>query len=386
MTRDNETWVQNILVKQYGIEAFMPEVIGSILENGCKLADLNRVIARTRGLRSFPKAWRRVAGQQERFAKEAEEKGHLESAAMLYHRAAMYYGKAQLYFHQDSDKKLSMHADLVRCHEKVCQYAPYRMERVVLPFEDKNIYGVLHLPNIQEPVPAILLVPGMDMIKEDKPNPFENHYLQRGMAVLVMDGPGQGETRAKGLKVTLDNYQKAGSKMLDYLTSLPEVDSEKIGLLGISMGSYWGPLIAANDSRIKAVVGALGAYLEKDISFKSAQPGFRRNYMYMSGIYDEDEFDQMASQMTLANVVDQIKIPMLLACGEFDELCPPEQVERFFNMLDCPKEMWMFEDEFHPMGGVAPEFYPWAIDWLKDCLTRGVDPKLEKKIFFESRQ
>ena len=34
------------------------------------------------------------------------------------------------------------------------------------------------------------------------------------------------------------------------------------------------------------------------------------------GVYDEDEFDRMAKEMTLAKVADRIKIPMLLACGE----------------------------------------------------------------------
>lgn len=97
MTRDNETWVQNIFVNMYGIEAFMPEVMGSLLENGYKLTDLKRVESKTRNLRSLPKAWRTVAKQQEGLAKEAEERGHFETAGLLYHRAALYYGKAQLY-------------------------------------------------------------------------------------------------------------------------------------------------------------------------------------------------------------------------------------------------------------------------------------------------
>ena len=75
MTRDNETWVQNIFVKMYGIEAFMPEVKGSLLENGYKITDLKRVESKTRNLRSMPKAWRWVAKQQEDMAREAEEKG-----------------------------------------------------------------------------------------------------------------------------------------------------------------------------------------------------------------------------------------------------------------------------------------------------------------------
>jgi hypothetical protein len=70
-------------------------------------------------LRRLPKAWRMVAKQQEDFAREAEEKGHAQTAALFYHRAALYYGKAQLYFHEDSPKKKQMHADLVRCNQQL---------------------------------------------------------------------------------------------------------------------------------------------------------------------------------------------------------------------------------------------------------------------------
>ncbi len=385
MARDNETWVQNIFVKQSGIEAFMPEVKGSLLENGYKNTDLKRVESRTRSLRSMPKAWRAVALQQEMLAREAEENGHRETAGLLYHRAAVYYGKAQLYFHEDSPRKKEMHADVVRCYQKVCLFSDTPVERVILPFGGHKIYGILHLPPGKGPFPAVLQVPGMDMIKEDKPNPQDNPYLKRVMAVLSIDGPGQGETRVNGLKVTLENYQEAAKVFLDYLSKRPEIDSTRIGLLGISMGSYWGPLIAAHDSRVKACVAALGCYLDKHRIFAAAQPGFRRGYMYMSGIHDDKQFDEMARQMTLAKVADRIKVPLLLACGELDELCPPEEVRAFFEMLSCPREMWIFEDEFHPCGGVAAELYPWAIDWLRDCLLKGCDPGHKKERFFPTR-
>ncbi len=65
------------------------------------------------------------------------------------------------------------------------------------------------------------------------------------------------------------------------------------------MGSYWGPRIAAFDPRVKALVGAMGNYLQKDTIFKHSKPAYRANYMYMSNTYDEDAFDAMAAQMTL---------------------------------------------------------------------------------------
>lgn len=385
MRRQNETWIQDKFVGMYGIEAFMPEVQASLEEKGYKHTDLKRIISRTRSLRSMPKAWRMVAKQQEKYAVEAEERGHLVTAREMYHRAALYYGKAQLYFHQDTTRKKEMHADMVRCYKKVCEYSSYRMKRVEIPFQDKKIYGVLHLPKTDKPVPTVLLVPGMDMIKEDYPNPNDNQFLKRGLAVMSIDGPGQGETRVNGLAVTLENYQQAGRAAIDYLVGIPEVDSERIGVFGISMGSYWGPLITAHDERVKACVAILGCYLDKDRIFNSAQPGFRKNYMFMSGIYDDIKFDKMSQEMNLAKVADRIKAPILLACGECDELSPPEEVKSFYDMLDCPKEMWIFEDEFHPCGGVAPELYPWALDWLKDSLVKGGDPNLRKEVFIKSR-
>ena len=42
------------------------------------------------------------------------------------------------------------------------------------------------------------------------------------------------------------------------------------------MGSYWGPRVAAFDPRVKAVVGAMGNYLQKDTIFKHSQARLSR--------------------------------------------------------------------------------------------------------------
>jgi dipeptidyl aminopeptidase/acylaminoacyl peptidase len=53
----------------------------------------------------------------------------------------------------------------------------------------------------------------------------------------------------------------------------------------------------------------------------------------MSNVHEEDAFDEMASQMTLAPIAHKIKCPTLLAMGEFDELCPLEDGEALFAQL-----------------------------------------------------
>jgi pimeloyl-ACP methyl ester carboxylesterase len=151
------------------------------------------------------------------------------------------------------------------------------------------------------------------------------------------------------------------------------------------MGSYWGPRVAAEDPRVKALVGAMGVFLQKDTIFKHSKPAYRANYKYMSNIYDEDQFDAMAAQMTLEPIVGKISCPTLLAMGEFDELCPLEDAERMFELLNCPKEMWVYEDETHTFGSRLPDFYPQVADWVRDALTGKISPGHNKRIDHAAR-
>jgi cephalosporin-C deacetylase-like acetyl esterase len=384
-SRENELWIQNKMVNMDALEAFMPEVNASLLEKGYKFTDMKRVAAGCKCLRAMPKSWRRVAEQQEQFAIEAEEKGHSASAGLFYHRAALYYGKAQLYHHQDDSYKKIIHGKVVSCYEKAMacyNQQEIHTERVVLPFGDHKIYGIFQAPKLTgTKLPAVLFAPGMDMIKEDAFNLNDSLYAKRGLCVLSMDGPGQGETRVNGLTVNEDNYWQAGKAFIDWLVERPEVDADKIGVFGVSWGSYNAPMVAINDPRVKACATLLGCYFGLTRAFRTAQPGFRNNYQYMTGLYDDDAFDRHAEKMTLEAHVDRIKIPILVSCGEYDDLCPPEVTNRFFNMLSCPKEKWILENEFHPCGGTAAELYPWTLDWLKDMLTKGCPRDHEKEVF-----
>jgi hypothetical protein len=66
--------------------------------------------------------------------------------------------------------------------------------------------------------------------------------------------------------------------------------------------------------------------------------------------------------------VVQTPAPILVAQGEFDELCTPEVVEKIISKAKAPQELRIYENEFHPLGGVAVEAFEGAIDWIKDRL------------------
>ncbi len=381
MRRSGQKWIFDSFVGMVGMNAIFPDGYMGWLENGLKITDYRVTMARVRSGDMLGKSWRKTAEQLESMAQEASIRGHRETAGELYHRAALCYGKAFW-----AEKRPAGHAKVKECYDLAAQTAAHVVERVDVPFDPVSIPAILHEPShATGPLPCVIFVPGMDMIKEDFPNLHHNVFTRRGLAVISIDGPGQGESLARGLHVTLDNYQRAVSAVVDYLEGRSEIDARRIGIMGMSMGSYWAPSSAAQDSRIKCCVAALGCFLSKETIFEKAPPGFKVNYMIMSGIHDEDAFDQMAQQMTLSRYADRIRCPVLLLHGEFDQLCSLDDARMLMSLLYCPRELWIFENEFHAIGRWRAEMVSWAADWLRDVLNGRYDPAMNREVYIRER-
>jgi dipeptidyl aminopeptidase/acylaminoacyl peptidase len=382
-SRHSQKWITEEFYKVHDVYGFRTAMF---VEWGFRPADVKRTTERIKVPEAASKEWARTAAQEEELAREAEAASHRESAAEFYHRAALYYGPACGMLHANTPRKRDLYARLVHCYTKFTElYDEAPVQRVEIPFEPgRTIPGILQtVPGKQ--APCILVVPGMDTVKEYMPNPYHNHFRRRGLATLSIDGPGQGESNVRETWVTLDNFERAGSAAIDFLSRRPEIDASRIGLYGWSMGSYWGPRIAAHDPRVRACAAAMGVYLQKNTIFKHGKPAYRANYMYMANVHDEDALDAMAEQMTLEPLVGRLRCPMLLAMGEFDELCPLEDAERLYEMLPGPKELWVYENETHTLGGRLPDFYLAVADWLRDALDGELKPGYAQKRFFPAR-
>ncbi len=385
LRRSGQQWVMDQLFRIAGHDLLFPGALGFRLERGYRYAEVERTMARVKTFRQNAREWARTALQLEEMARGAEARGHGVTARDFYYRAAIYYGRAQWSIARDTDEKRRLYDRCVAAYERMIAHADGLIERVVLDVDGEKVYGVLHLPpNRTGRVPAVLFFPGMDMFKEEFPNAENNPFARRGLAMLTLDGPGQGETRVKGCRVTDEKYVKAGKAALDYLEKRPEVDPKRLAVSGASFGSYWGPLLAAADERVKACAGIMGILYSMVSIFELAPPSFKANFMYMAGIDDEAAFDRMAATMGLAGVGPRIRCPLLITQGENDYLCPLEGAERFFAELAGPKEMWVFQDEFHPLGGVMAHLIPWLADWIVDALAGRFEPGYSRRVEFET--
>jgi dienelactone hydrolase len=379
-----QSWSLDIALAQGGFDALHPQGKGTLEQLGHDHTDFDKVFALVRSGAMLPKAWAAIAAQAEERAAHHDRLGYAETASDLYLRAAVMYGRAQYsIFDPTDERKVKLRERCDHCVARLGGLRDHTVRRVELPFEGKTIFALLHLP--RHPVagaPAVILGPGMDMIKEDYIYAARRYYTSRGVVALSIEGPGQGETRARGLTVTLDNYERALETYAEYLSGLPQVDPTRIGMFGISMSGYWSlRAVASPGTRLRAVAAFEAVSGDFETIFEQAQPSFKNNYMYMSGYTDEEAFDrEMKQKMPLGDAVTQISCPVLLGIGEFDELTPVENAIATFEKITAPKQMRVYENEFHPLGGTAAEVFAFGAEWVIRALDGEFDqPGLDQR-------
>ena len=379
--RDGHRWAMDALIGSGGWNVLHPEAGHFMQQLGYHPADIERIFGQVKSTAHIKMAFASVAREVETKAKYWQARGFETAAANLLSRAMLLYGRAYYSFFGDDPRRKRFLACQRRCFDQLVALHKHRAERVELDFEDKRLYGILQTPANASRVPCVIVLGGMDMVKEDWHPYIAQNIVPRGWAGFTFDGPGQGESLTFGLKARIDNYEKAMSQVIDWLQTRPEIDPERIVMLATSMGSWWGSRAAAQEKRLKAVAINMPCYGPKNVIFNLAQPNYKANFMYMAGINDEAEFDKYAAKMDIAGMLPSITCPFLMVTGEYDELTTIEDTLTAYRQLTCPKELWVYGYEFHPIGPPAAEWLPASLDWLERALAGAYTSGHEKGVY-----
>ena len=154
---------------------------------------------------------------------------------------------------------------------------------------------------------------------------------------LVVDGPGTGEAiRFRGYHLRPD-YEVAGTAALDYLISRPDVDPDRVGVMGVSLGGYYSTRCASMDSRFKACVawGAIWDYeatwrrrIDRSMRLSLSVPG--HHILWVLGAENFDQALERLAGFRLDGVAQRMTAAFLLTHGEQDEQIPLEDAQRLF--------------------------------------------------------
>ena len=156
------------------------------------------------------------------------------------------------------------------CYAKFIKFAPHPIKRVEIPFGNgKSLPAYLHLPRKPvngEKFPIVFSCGGMDGSKENMVSLYGDRFMERGIAVLAIDGPGQAEAVSRGIYFSPENWEKCANAVYDFLSQQPNIDIKNLVIRGSSFGSFWGTVAAATlGSRVKAFVTTIASHLMKMI-------------------------------------------------------------------------------------------------------------------------
>jgi dienelactone hydrolase len=365
-----QEWLYDRLIRFGGPDFYWPmteEVLCAVGMDGS--GDIKAVRGSIKKFADITREMRRIAEKREALAREAESSGHRVTARQNYFTAACFYTMAQGPIHTDDDPvNLQLSARKNTCYERFIAHAGHRIEKVEIPFGAQSLPGYLHFPpDASGPVPCVVFLGGMDNFKELLVLQPSDKFLERGMAVLAFDGPGQNEARiARKICCTESNFIDAGKAAMDFLVAHPGIESDRIGITGISMGSFWLTQIAAHDQRYKAAAGFYVCHEPgQETLLNRAIPVFRDRYMWMAGYEDDAAFNDFAKKLTLEGLGSRITAPYLIVAGEDDDLSPIEHTHRLYDEIAGPKTLVVYRGEVH---GVTDnlDVRGFIADWMKD--------------------
>ena len=141
------------------------------------------------------------------------------------------------------------------------QYATHYEEGKKVSFKkfDLNLAGLLFLPDgfdADAKYPAVVVTHPGGGVKEQCSSLYAWHLARAGYVALAFDASHQGES--EGLPRCLeDPFSRVEDirSAVDYLVTLPYVDEERIGAMGVCAGGGYTMSAIQTDVRIKAAAG-----------------------------------------------------------------------------------------------------------------------------------
>ena len=326
--------------------------------------DYNDFVATTARVESWDEwldAWCENGDMHAGLAEEAAARERRLSAGEAWARATVSYHFAKFVWVVDAERSRAAADRAVAAMARTHEYLDPDAERVEAPLGGGRVVGNLRRPSADgERPPLVLLVPGLDSTKEEFFR-LENVFLERGMATLSIDGPGQGEAGYE-LPIRAD-YEVGVAAVLDALGGRADLDLDRVGLFGVSLGGYYAPRVLAFEERVKAGVGLSGPYRFGDI-WDHAPPQTRETFVAKSFARDEDEGRAKADELDLSGVAERIRQPYLAITGKLDRLIPWEQTERAAR--EAPNGTFLLHpDGNHGCANVPYKTRPVAADWLR---------------------
>jgi pimeloyl-ACP methyl ester carboxylesterase len=138
-----------------------------------------------------------------------------------------------------------------------------------------RLSGILTIPKGDKLYPAVLLVQGTGSHNRDEEvlghKPFEviaDYLTKRGIAVLRVDRRGCGKSEGTYVNLDMDHYVEDAVCGIQFLKSYTNIDTNRIGMIGHSLGGFIAAISSSCSSDISFIISCGGPGIwGKDIGY-----------------------------------------------------------------------------------------------------------------------
>jgi dienelactone hydrolase len=121
----------------------------------------------------------------------------------------------------------------------------------------ETLYGMLHLPDVNRKSPAVVMYHGFTGQRIESHRLFvkmARRLMADGIAALRFDFRGSGESEGDFRDMTISGEIDDALAAIDFLCGQPEVDTNRLGVLGLSMGGCVAASVAGRGPSLKTLV------------------------------------------------------------------------------------------------------------------------------------
>ncbi|MFF5034776.1 alpha/beta hydrolase family protein [Nocardia salmonicida] len=331
------------------------------------------------GTEEFLASWTAVVDDLVEAAGRDRAVGRTRSAGRAYARAANYLIHAERMQSPQTPDRNAIYRRVLELMQQSFDLVDPNTVRVSIPFRGTTLPAYFMRPDVAGPVPCMIVWNGLDSTKEHMYlSGFAHELAERGIATLMVDCPGSGEAlRLQGLTAQIETEEWAAA-CVDYLETVDDIDTTRIGLVGWSLGGYYAPRAAAFEKRLALCVawGAnhdWGKVQRRRIEREGERPvpHYWNHVMWVWGENDLDTFLNNADGVNLDGVVEQISVPFLIVHGENDRQIPLEYAHRSYEQATAsPKrQLRVFTAREGGAEHIGLDNFPLVSAYIADWVT-----------------
>lgn len=276
-------------------------------------------------------------------------------------RAASCFRVAQVPL-ADGPKKQGLYRRLIDAFGRAGALCDPPAEHVRVPWRGRELRGWLLRPSGARMAPVVMVLGGIDAWREEFAVGAEVLRAQ-GLAVFLLDAPGQGETRVlAGVHLDRD-IGDALSAAVGHLVADPRLNGS-VAVWGNSMGGHLAALLAARDARVAACVVTGGT--TRPAETHTRFPRFLEKVQAMVGLDDPGAASEVLHDLELGpDALAGLTCPLLVQHGRRDPVFKVANARQLHDLAGSADRTWQeWSDGDHCVDNHAEDKHRAIADWL----------------------